>query len=65
MQNRFSKKSRKIHEKAPVLDSLFNKTAGLRLSNLFKRHFSTSFPVNSGKFLRTLFLQNTSGRLLK
>ena len=29
-----------------------------------KRHWHRCFPVNSAKFLRTHFLQNTSGRLL-
>ena len=31
---------------------------------LFKRHWHRYFPVNFAKFLRTPFLQNTSGKLL-
>ena len=43
----------------------FNKVAGLRSANLFKKILShRCFPVNFAKFLRTSFLQNTSGRLL-
>ena len=38
----------------------FNKVAGLRPARLSHR----CFPVNFVKFLRTPFLQNTSGRLL-
>ena len=41
VQNRCSKKSRKIHGKAPFLESLFNKAAGLRPAILLKRHVST------------------------
>ena len=43
----------------------FNKVAGLRPTTLLKnRLWHRSFPVNSGKFWRTPFLQNTSERLL-
>ena len=43
----------------------FNKVAGLRHATLLKKRFwPMCFPVNFVKFLRTLFLQNTSGRLL-
>ena len=43
----------------------FNKVTGLRPATLFKtRLWHRCFPVNFAKFLRTLFLQNTSGRLL-
>ena len=41
----------------------FNKVAGLRPATLSKKRL-WCFPVNSVKFLRTPFLQNTSGRLL-
>ena len=42
-----------------------NKAAGLRFATLLKRRLGHScFPVNFAKFLRTSFLQNTSGRLL-
>ena len=44
---------------------LLNKVAGLRLATLLKkRPWHRCFPVNFAKFLRTLFSQNTSGRLL-
>ena len=41
IQNRCSKNYRKIHGKIPLLESLFNKAAGLRPVILLKRHFST------------------------
>ena len=44
---------------------LFNKVADLRLATLLKKRFwHRCFPVNFAKFLRTLFLQNTSRWLL-
>ena len=43
----------------------FNKVAGLRPATLLKKRLRhRCFPVNFVKFLRTSFLQNTSGRLL-
>ena len=43
----------------------FNKVAGLRPATLLKKRlWHRCFPVNFVKFLRTPFLQNTSGRLL-
>ena len=43
----------------------FNKVAGLRPATLLKKRLCRScFPVNFSKFLRTPFLENTSGRLL-
>ena len=43
----------------------FNKVAGLRPATLLKKRlWHRCFPVNFAKFLRTPFLQNTSGRLL-
>ena len=54
-KKRCTKKFRKIHRKTYVPDLFFNKVAGLR---------HRCFLVNFGKFLRTSFLQNTSGRLL-
>ena len=43
----------------------FNKIAALRPATLFKKSlWHRCFPVNFAKFLRTPFLQNTSGRLL-
>ena len=41
----------------------FNKVAGLKIL-LKKRIWLWCFPVNYVKFLRTPFLQNTSGRLI-
>ena len=60
------KKFHKFHrKKTPVLESLFNKVAGLRPCNLIKngiRH--RCFPVKLSKFLRTAMLKNIHGRLL-
>ena len=49
-----------------LCQSLFlNEVAGLSSATLLKKRFwHRSFPVNFVKFLRTPFLQNTSGRLL-
>ena len=78
-KKRCSWKFHKIHKKTPVnarvsffnkvaglCQSLFfNKVAGLRPATLFKKRlWRRCFPVNFVKFLRTPFLQNTSGRLL-
>ena len=58
-------KFHKIHRKAPVPETFYNKVAGLRPETLLKkrlwyRYFSVTFV----KILRTPFLQNTSERLL-
>ena len=43
----------------------FNKVAGIRPATLLKKSlWHRCFPVNFAKFLRTLVLQNTFGRLL-
>ena len=43
----------------------FNKVAGLRPATLLKKSlWHRCFPLNFVKFLRTPFLQNTSGRVL-
>ena len=43
----------------------FNKVAGPRPATLLKKSlWHRCFPINFAKFLRTPFLQNTSGRLL-
>ena len=43
----------------------FNEVTCIRPATLLKKRLWRSrFPVNIAKFLRTLFLQNTSGRLL-
>ena len=58
-----SLKIRKIHTKAP--DFVFNEVAGLQPATLSqKRPWNRCFPVNALKFLRTLFLKKSSGRLL-
>ena len=56
MQNRCSKRSRKIHGKTLMPESLFNKAAGLRPAILSKRHFSTGVFLSILKnFLEHLF----------
>ena len=43
----------------------FNKVAGFRPATLLKKRlWRECFPVNFAKFLKTSFLENTSGRLL-
>ena len=43
----------------------FNKVAGLRPATVLKKRlWHRRFPVNFAKFIKTPFLQNTSGRLL-
>ena len=56
----------KIHTRNHLCRSVFfNKVAALRPVTLLKRRlWHRCFPVNFVKFLRTPFLQNTSGRLL-
>ena len=59
-KKRCSQKFRKIHQSL-----FFNKVAGLRLATLLKKKlWHRCVPVSFTKFLRTPFLQNTSGRLL-
>ena len=53
---------RKIDREVPISEYLFNKVAGATL--LKKSLWHRCFPVNFAKFLRTPFLQNTSGKLL-
>ena len=49
-----------------MLEFLFNKVAGLRPATLLKKRLWHRYvPVNFAKFLRTPFLQNTSGQLLQ
>ena len=55
----------KFIEKRLCQSLFFNKVLGLRSATLLKRRlWHRCFPVNFVKFLRTLFLQNTSRRLL-
>ena len=49
-----------IHKKTLLLDSVFNKVAGLQ-ALLKKRLKHRCFHVNIAKFLRAAFLQNTLG----
>ena len=52
----------KFTGKHPCQGLFFNKVAGLRPATLLKkRPWRRCFPVNFAKFLRTTFLQNTSG----
>ena len=54
-----------FHKKTPVLESLFNKVAGLRTWNVIKKTLQHScFPVSFVKFLRTPILKNFCERLL-
>ena len=64
-EKRCSEQFHEIHRKTPVPESFFNKIADLRPATLLKKKlWHSCFPVNFAKFLRTHFLQNTSGRLL-
>ena len=55
----------KIHRKTPVLQSVFNKLAGLRPATLLKRDSDTGvYQRNFEKCLRAPVLQNTSPWLL-
>ena len=55
-RNRSSLQCPNIHRKTPVLDSLFNKVAGLQISNFIKKWLQhRCFPVNVANFLRTVF----------
>ena len=52
-----SLKVRKYHRKIPVLESIFNKVAGLRACNfIIKKLQQRCFPVKFAKFLKTPFL---------
>ena len=60
-QNMCSEKFRNIHGKVSLLESLFNKVAELRACNFIKIWLQhRCFSVIIAKFLRTVFLQNTS-----
>ena len=46
--------------KTPVLESLFNKVAGLKASSFIKKRLQhSSFPVKKANFLRTAFFYKT------
>ena len=65
IQNRSSKKSRKIHGKTPVLESLLIKLRSQACNFIKKTLQHWCFPANFEKFLRTPFLKNTFGRRVK
>ena len=66
-KERCSKKTHKISRKTHVLESLFNKVAGVRPAILLKKRlWHRCFPVNFTKFLRTYFTEHhwaTASRL--
>ena len=54
-----------IHMETPVLESLFNKAAGLQVCKLIKKRLQHKyFPAIIAKFLRRFILKNTCERLL-
>ena len=60
-----SLKVRKFHRKTSVLESLFNKVAGLPSCNFIKKWLQQwCFPVKFPKLLRTSILKNICERLL-
>ena len=60
LQKRCSYKFRNIHRKRPVLVSLFDKVAGLKVCNFIKTRIQhRCFPVNIAKFLRKQFFFKT------
>ena len=58
-----------MRRQTPVLESLFNKVAGLRACNFIKKRLQHPyFLVNIVKFLRTVYrgkLKNSLSRILK
>ena len=57
--------SQNSQEKTCARDTFLNKIAGLRpATSLKKESLAQMFSCEFSKFLRTTFLQNTSGRLL-
>ena len=63
---RHFKKFRNIHLKIPLLESIFNKVAGLHACNFIKKRLQQwCFPVNITKFLRTPFSYRTTLVLLQ
>ena len=59
------KKLRQFQRKTPVLKSLFNKVAGLRVCSFIKKGLQhRCFSVKLAKFLRTTLLKNTCEWLL-
>ena len=61
----YSLKLNKFHRKTHVLQSFFNKVAGLRAFNFIKKKYQRScFPVKFVKFFRTPTFKNICERLL-
>ena len=67
LQNRCSQKFRKFHKKTSMLESPFNKVAGLKACNFIKiRLQHKSFLVSFSKFLKaTFFTEHLRWLLLK
>ena len=67
---RFEVEDENSHKTCSIIKDVLRNFAkftgkGLKHSTLSKKSFwNRCFPVNFAKFIRTLFLQNTSGRLL-
>ena len=61
-RKRCLQKLRKFHRKTPVLESLFNKVAGLRAWNFIQNRLQHR---KFAKLLRSPFLQNTAGGCLR
>ena len=55
---------RNIHRKAPALESLFNRVAGLKTCNCIKRLQQRFFPVNIAKILRAPIFKKICKQLL-
>ena len=65
MKKDFRRNFTKFTGKHPCQGLFFNKVAGLKPASLLKKRlWHRCFPVNFAKFLKTFYLQNTSGRLL-
>ena len=57
LENQIFKIFYNIHRKTPVLESLLNKVADLKVHNFIEKRLENRyFPVNIEKFLRTTFL---------
>ena len=64
-KKRCSKKFCTFHRKTPVMESLFNKVAGLKTCNFIKKRLQHRFfPMKFAKSYRTPILKNICERLL-
>ena len=61
------KKFRNIHKKLPVLESIFNKVAGLKASNFIKKETPAEVFLREycGSFKKQLFLEHLRWLLLE